>query len=227
MVTLDGNLNILPMTTVKENLMLGAAPWVTEGDAEFLTETMSPPPFAMDFDAIDPHMTDREQLVVQIVRALLCDPDVLMINLKHLPLDEWSEHLYLVLWLWRRAGGLKELLRELRWMGEKDKDDVVELMVARIHDLGEASALPEPTKARTLVVVPPSLWWLLESTHLRCGLDNVIHLSGPGECVVDTVEVAEARRTCLRLPKPAGSSEILQPAADPPKLPDFAGVVPS
>merc|ERR1719271_1677845 len=167
---------------------------------------------ALEVDGIDEHMTDREQLIVQIARALLSDPHVLMINLKFLPFDEWSEHLYLLLLLWRRAGSLKEFLFELRQVSRQDTGDVAQLVVARIRELGEAAVPPDPMKVRTLVMIPSSLWRLVKNDHLSSGLDSIIHLCSSGKCVVDSLEATKARG-------PTRLSVIKKPTRPPPLNP--------
>jgi len=66
----------------------------------------------------------KDQVLVNVVRALLSDPDVLVVFSARWPSGVWRRDLYRTLREWQRVGGLRMLLRKLRGLDCPEPSDV-------------------------------------------------------------------------------------------------------
>jgi len=157
----DGSLDCLPYCTLRENIGLDAAPWVNNQDVDLLIDAFrmcwSGDHDKLKGDMVLDHLTSRMNLIVQLMRALLSDPDLLLANLKSLPMDKLSANVLGVLCIWQRSGllGLLNVLREQRQQntdGKLEFNDIAAMLRAE----GLFYSRQFQTRPRTLVLLPSS-----------------------------------------------------------------------
>ncbi|CAK0879284.1 unnamed protein product [Prorocentrum cordatum] len=112
------------------------------------------------------HITTRERFIVHVARALLRDPDLMLVNTRAVPDDYWTERIYVLLSLWQLAGGLEGLANELTQMEAADvsvrtgqPSISASDLLKRLRLLNGSVAPRAPARAAAPRARPCARWW--------------------------------------------------------------------
>lgn len=134
--------------------------------------------------SIKDHTTYRQQLLVQLARALLTDPSLLFLNFCNLPLDSGTERTFNVLHLWRNCRNMDVFIEALGgtmpdgvWAtGKSDR------LLAEAAERAVASKSKGQT-AKTFVVILPEACIQANPRWLQNIFTATLHLTSRTSCV--------------------------------------------
>lgn len=136
-----------------------------------------------DGDSALEHLTSRRHLIVQLMRALLSDPDLLLANLKGLRMDRCAEDVFGALCIWQRSG-LQGLLNELKEQRPRNTDERPQFnyRAALLRAEGQCDSKKVQRRPRTLVLLPPSAD-LIQASLISDAI--LLRLVDPSTCTVE------------------------------------------
>lgn len=191
---LDGTTNFIAGMSMHDHILMGASSDGEESNAHLLArvlplhgmynvvgrETITSIDSDSDGDSIAnlsehadediEHLTVRERFTVHVARALLRDPDLMLVNTRAVPEDHWTERIYVLLSMWQLAGGLDGLAKELTEMetaaasartGQRSISAPQLLRRLEVLKKRRAAGGGAGAPQRTLVILPPSARRLL------------------------------------------------------------------
>jgi hypothetical protein len=135
--------------------------------------------------------TSRDMCILEIIKTLLRDPDLLLVNVRQAPDDSWMRRVFVVLNLWQAEGGMTGLLQVLESAISDEEGDENNIVINPATLQARLSSYKDETKLskrevlgqRTLIVLPHSAERLQKSKK-KFGFSHVIQLVNKSTCLV-------------------------------------------